>query len=222
MLFRPVDLAHILIIRIMMMYTNFMSDKQYPTAVLTREEEDELFTINTIEDNLRFNAYRDDPTTRFRYRRQREYSDEFVAIVTLLAESNGWPTVVGALAQTSRQVGLPTSTILAWLKAKRRDSEDVSFTRAAAREQLIDLLQYASFAYLQDSLSRRDEMSAYQLMIAAGISADKLQNLTGGMQSTMRVEVLHRIQENPAPWAIESGDDDVVDAQVLPVQYDDD
>ena len=146
-------------------------------------------------------------------RKQRGYSDEFVVQACVLAEANGWPIIRGSIKRTAIEVDVPESTLKGWLKENRRDDVVRGETRLRLRAELTNIMGAASMTLMRDALIGRSGMTPYEQAKASGIAADKFQNLGGGIQSTVKIEVLHRIDDTPSPWALESGD--VVDAVVV-------
>jgi len=111
---------------------------------------------------------------------ERSYSDTYVDRAVVLCQANGYPLTKGAVSSTARELDVPYSTLFAWMEERRRGPEAGNQTRVRLKDSLTDLMGVAGLTFLREALERRKEMSAYQLMIATGISTDKLVALTGG------------------------------------------
>lgn len=108
------------------------------------------------------------------------YTPERIAEVMAMLSANG-----GNLSETSRQSGVPFSTIKAWKDKKRggANQESSSTFVLPKKEALADKLMLTAALCMKEFLRRLQEQPASisnaDLLRAAGISVDKYINLQG-------------------------------------------
>lgn len=107
---------------------------------------------------------------------ERVYDARDRAIVFATLDSNG-----GNVRQTSRQIGVPGSTIRGWLK-RPQDGEEaalVSRIRARKRRSLSDKFKRLAHKAVGVASRKVDDLNGYQATLVAGIATDKAALLDG-------------------------------------------
>ncbi len=117
---------------------------------------------------------------------KRRYNDEFRTSAVLMLEAAGYPGKEGSLAQVSKHVSVPRSTLQGWFNGTRNPPPP-----DMRHEKRIDLLSaiQTELAYIFPAMAdRRQDASYRELVTAAGILIDKLQLLSG--KPTWRGEII--------------------------------
>ena len=142
-------------------------------------------------------------------KRKNTYSDEFVAAALVLMEVNGYPER-GAIAKTSKAMGVPTNTLMSWQTEQARNKHETrSFE--SIRSSLAHMWEGSAGKLHGSAIERMGEMSAFQQLTGAAIATDKLDNLTRGPQVRIDVRVNANMGDISTPWVVA---DEVVDAEV--------
>ena len=145
-------------------------------------------------------------TKRFR----EAYSDRFVDAALVLLESNN-----GNIKKTARDLDMPYSTLKAW-KSGQRGLRHSELSRDAIKAELIPMFFDGARDFYKSAYEEMEDMSPYQRLIAAGISTDKLVNLSGIPTHTVEVKVLGAIAHAVTPWvADDEAEGELVEGELV-------
>jgi len=123
--------------------------------------------------------------------KRKSYDDKFRASTVIMLESEGYPTVKGALAKVSNRVGVPCSTISRWFKGS--SNPPPSNVVNEKRGDILAEIENLRFLLLGQMVHTYEEAPFNHLATAFGILTDKHQLLSGN--ATDRTEI---VTDSPA------------------------
>lgn len=134
---------------------------------------------------------------------RKRYTDEQRAEAVLFLEAAGYPNTPGALAAAERATGIARQVLTGWATGEQNPPPPQVLQEK--RGELTERLEGLLHLFIDEIIAKMPEARFGELTIGAGITADKLMNLSGNMPSTHhKIEFITSTIGPAAPLLLDS------------------